>query len=163
GHIEMPYPYYHFVHQEDEDSLTVLIIGDSFFWQWHDDGRIAFTFPVWQFWYYNQGIYPQSYSHYTNAYSLDLMDTIQGFDLILILQTMGGEGRLGFGFLQRAYCDLLFPGRIEKIIQQIRSNPEWFKAVESKAKMKNLPLETVLTREAIYCIYQSQENKHLTL
>ncbi len=153
-HPSMDYLTYHFTRLDSTEKPNILFIGDSFFWQWYYPGIIENNFNQFQFWYYNQGIYPESFKKYHNAYTLDLKETIANYDLIIILQTTGGYMNLGYGFMERAFCEFFYKDRFDYYMTQIRNPSEWYKYVKLKAIDQGLPEETILCREAIYNVLE---------
>jgi len=161
SHPSMDYANYHFTQRDSTYKLNVLFIGDSFFWQWYYPGIIENNFNQFHFWYYSQGVYPESFKKYLNAYTLDLRETIQQYDVIIMLQTMGGYVNLGYGFVERAFCELLYKDRFDYFMNRIRGSEEWYGYVQRKAVNQGLPVETILCREAIYNVSEEiKKQKH---
>ncbi|MBN1200102.1 MAG: hypothetical protein JXA23_12165 [Bacteroidales bacterium] len=152
-HPSMDYADYYFTPLDTLQKLSVLIVGDSYFWQWYHPGIIQNNFTQYHFWYYNQGVFPESFRHYLNAYTLDLHETIPHYDLILLLQSTGANLDIGYGFIERAYCEFFLKGRLDFYINQIRESDEEVSRLTQKAMDKGLPVETILCREAISRVF----------
>ena len=67
------------------------------------------------------------------------------------MQTNGGYGNLGFGFVDRAY-EYYFPGktRIKELEGVFRSNKPLIEQMKEKAKAQNFPLEALIRTDATY-------------
>lgn len=153
AHPSMDYATYYFTPLDTLKKLNLLVVGDSYFWQWIHPGIIQNNFSHYHFWYYNQGVYPESKKKYLNAYTLDLHETIPHYDLILLLQSTGAYLDIGYGFIERACCEFFYKERLDDYMNQIRNSEKEFARVQQKAADKGLPGETVLCREAISRVF----------
>lgn len=153
SHPSMDYATYYYDVVDSTERPNVLFVGDSFFWQWYYPGIIGNNFNRFQFWYYNQGVYPGSFTKYQNAYTFDLLQEIQKYDVIILLQTAGGYMNIGHGFVERAYCEFFYKEKFDTYINQIKSSPEWYGLIQQKSIDKGLPVETLLCQEATYCLF----------
>lgn len=159
AHPSMDYATYYFTPLDTLRKIRLLVIGDSYFWQWIHPGIIQNNFAEYHFWYYNQGVFPESRKHYLNAYTLDFQATIQQFDLILILQTTGAKLIPGYGFIDRAYCEFFYPDRLKHYMNEIRESDQDSSRIGKKAMEEGLPVETVRYREAISRVFNEIKNK----
>jgi hypothetical protein len=166
SHPEMAYPHFHFTGDSLQPKPRGLIVGDSFYWYWYYHGIIANTFSNTNFWYYNQDVYPEHFSTPTNTGSLDYPGTILAQDVIILLQTNGGYGDLGSGWIDRAW-DYFYPGpsREKEIEAAMYANPEVLKTMEQKAKERGVTTDAMIRMDAIYTVNQallkSQKNRDL--
>jgi hypothetical protein len=159
SHPELFYETYHFTSAKNTCKPRVLFVGDSFFWQWDNEGIIKENFTNPNFWYYNKTVFPESKTHYINAYDLDFREQVLNRDMIILIQTMGGSCRLGYGFLERAVAELLYPEKLHEQMNTIRNNRKWMAEVEKKAKLNKEPVDRTLYFDAINCVIRQVENK----
>lgn len=166
SHPAMAYPQFHFSGDSLQPKPRGLIVGDSFYWYWYYHGIIANTFSNTSFWYYNQDVYPEHFKTPTNTGNLDYPGTILSQNVIILLQTNGGYGDLGSGWIDRAW-DYFYPGpsREKEIEAAMYANPEVLKTMEEKAKERGVTTDAMIRMDAIYTVNQellkSQKNRDL--
>ncbi|MCX6304416.1 MAG: hypothetical protein NT040_05575 [Bacteroidetes bacterium] len=97
----MAYPHVHYDQPSGAKKPSALFIGDSFYFTWSEAGYIANVFRNRDFWYYDYYVYSGSYDTGRRAANEDLVATILRQDVIVIMQTNGGYGNLGYGFIDR--------------------------------------------------------------
>lgn len=129
-----------------------LFLGDSFYWELFHQGIIKNMFSNLEFWYYDNLVFPESFSEKKTTSSVKLMEAIDRQNIIVILQVGAGWGNPGFGFIDRLYSaiDTSSGNEILKIEQDILNNPEWYELIKNKAKLDNVSVERKLRSEAIY-------------
>jgi hypothetical protein len=147
----LAYPKYHFEYDSLKPKPSALFVGDSFYWTWYYSDFIGNTFRNKEFWYYNQDIYPDNFTAPKNTGQIDYPAAILSHDVIVLLQTNGGYGELGYGWIDRAY-DYFFPGPtpVKETLEKMRNSPEWLKNLEAKAKERNITLDAMCRMDAIY-------------
>ena len=154
-HPPMAYPKFRFTYDSIRPKPAALFVGDSFYWYWYYNGIIENTFRNKEFWYYNNEVYPEQFTAPKNVGQLDFVEGILRQDVIVLLQTNGGYGELGYGWVDVAY-DYLFPGptRAKTIQQQMQANPEWMKTLENKANERKITTNYMMRLDAIYMMNQ---------
>jgi hypothetical protein len=154
-HPLMAYPKFHFTYDSLQPKPRALFVGDSFYWYWHYNGIIGNTFSNLAFWYYNQDVYPEHFKTPTNAGNINYTDSILSQNVIILLQTNGGYGDLGSGWVDRAW-DYLYPGptREREIASLIKANPEAMKSIEKKAGERGISVDAMIRMDAIYSVNQ---------
>jgi hypothetical protein len=154
------YPAFHFRYDSVQPKPSGLVVGDSFYWYWYYSGIIENTFSNKEFWYYNNEIYPEQFTTPKNVGQIDYVEAILRQNVIILLQTNGGYGALGYGWIDLAY-DHLYPGmtRTKEIEQQMKSNPEWMKSLAAKAKERNITTDHMMRLDAIYMMNQEIKKK----
>ncbi len=111
GHPPLAYPVFH----NDSSNITdqkqspgnkvkALFIGDSFYWAWYDLGIIGQVFDKMEFWYYDREVYPEKFTQQKFTTDVDLRESVERQDVIVLLQVGGGWGNPGAGFIDRAYA-----------------------------------------------------------
>jgi hypothetical protein len=147
----MTYPVFHHVNDSATPKPAVLFVSDSYYWYWHFNGIIANTFQRDDLWYYDKEVYPDQNTKPTNTGQISLDSALNRQEVVILMQTNGGYGDPGFGFVDRAY-EQYYPGktRIKIIEDNFRANPGWMEHMKEKAREQNLPLEAVLRNDAIY-------------
>ena len=147
----LAYPKFHFTYDSVQPKPAGLIIGDSFYWYWYYNGIIDNTFKNKEFWYYNNEIYPEQFTAPKNVGQINFIDGIMKQNVIILLQTNGGYGELGYGWVDLAY-DYLYPGfsRAKEIERQMQASQPWMKQLEAKAKERNITTEHMMRLDAIF-------------
>jgi SGNH hydrolase-like domain, acetyltransferase AlgX len=99
----MGYPQFHI---EQDTSITqqkVLFVADSYFWGIFNRGLSRDVFGDGRFWYYNQGIYPDSYKKPIKVKDIDIKAKSEENDVIIILSTDANLYKFAFGFIDQLY------------------------------------------------------------
>ena len=154
-HPLMAYPKFHFTYDSVMPKPKALFVGDSFYWYWHYNGIIGNTFSNTAFWYYNQDVYPEHFKTPTNTGNLNYPDSLLNQQVIILLQTNGAYGDLGYGWVDRAY-DCLYPGptREKEIEAKMRATPSWTETLARKAKDRGITTDAMSRLDAIYIANQ---------
>ncbi len=154
-HPLMAYPKFHFTYDSLQPKPKALFVGDSFYWYWHYNGIISNTFANMAFWYYNQDVYPEHFKTPTNTGNLNYPDSILSQQVIILLQTNGGYGDLGSGWVDRAW-DYFYPGptKEKEIEARMRTTPSWAESLARKAKERGITTDAMSRLDAIYIVGQ---------
>lgn len=97
---EMAYPQTSW-RTEGKDSLNVIVISDSFYWQLFNRGMGTVGFKPGMFWFYNKISYPGS----IDISDLDYVKCLYNADLVILLATEATLARFPFGFIKDFYSD----------------------------------------------------------
>jgi hypothetical protein len=159
-HPLMAYPKFHFEYDSVRPKPAALFAGDSFYWYWFYNGIIENTFRNKEFWYYNNEVYPEQFSSPKNVGQIDYVEGIMRQDVIVLLETNGGYGELGYGWIDVAY-DHLYPGlcKTREIEQQMKANHKWMDQLTEKAKQRNISIDHMMRLDAIH-IRNQELRKH---
>jgi hypothetical protein len=157
---KMAIPHYK-VNKEGKDSIRVMVIGDSFFWQAFGSGLAIQVFGDCKFLFYYQEIHPD----YTKVENTDMQTLINKTDVIILLTTDANLPGFAWGFIDDTYHSLI--GKKETVFNQsvrdyekaIRDNPEWLELVKQKAIRKNIPLDSMIRLDAIYMVENQKNNQ----
>lgn len=102
--LEMAYPVYKIDSTNcDENPPKVLTVADSYFWGMFNWGMSRDIFHGGQFWYYNKQIYPDSYEKSITVEEINLQQSIEENDVILLISTDANLHRFAFGFIDATY------------------------------------------------------------
>ena len=156
SHPEMAYPVFHVDTSQETKKINVLVVGDSFYWNWYHSGYIENTFENEDFWYYYKDAYPGHFTQPTSVWDINREKVISEADVIIILLVNAGYGNIGYGMLEElaSYLGMEDP-QIEQIIERMKNSPEWMEALREKAIEKNISLEETMRIDAIYTIDQA--------
>ncbi len=146
-----------------KDKPNLLSIGDSFnnsFFNLYPYYSKLFSDSS-RFWYYNQTVnWPESVAAENIAVkSLNVKQEIESRDIIMIVSTEQNLGNPGFGFQDFIYPNLLPDSvkdteenlrlnKINEIVNRIKGDPEWLKAIQQKAVNNNISLEDQIRLDA---------------
>jgi hypothetical protein len=133
----------------------VLLVGDSFYFNWLNNLIPAKVFNTCDFWYYNKMITTSDGVQRGEATHLDFRSEVLKRDIIIIMVTGRFIHSFAWGFDEQLY-DLFFPGYInpvERFSNQIRIYDDNFKRLYKDAVDKNLSLPTRIEEEAKYMFY----------
>jgi len=89
-----------------------IYVGDSFLFQWIDDGIMDHTNSNWQIWYYNMNVINNEFNRQTDHMLQDdfRFEQIDNADCIVIMFTAPNLRDLGRGFIEQTY-DHFYPGK----------------------------------------------------
>jgi hypothetical protein len=99
---KMAYPVIKFEPDQGKTKPSVLVIGDSFYWNLFKLG-ITKAFSNHDFWYYNQDIYHTVMGPPVSTRQIDLWDQIQKHDVIILMATESNLPEFGWGFIEDTY------------------------------------------------------------
>ena len=159
----------------------VLAISDSYWWTvWAKNVALPQNlFSNGGFWFYNKTIYPER-SPIQNVESIDYRQEIENQEFVLLVCTEATNHLWPYGFLERYLSDYdrVFLGKqssqydaadslyftfrsqeIERIIEHIKTIPEWLESVTQQAENKGITLEQSLWDNADYAYRTNIEPK----
>jgi hypothetical protein len=165
---KMAYPKIEFPKNTPLTKPNVLVVGDSYYWGLVSGYDIYNAFsPTSNFWYYNNSVYPESSAKKTVVGDLNLKEQIAKHDVIIILATAHNYGTLGWGFINNTYnmfkgaastqLDTTYKRKLTDMRNRIKDDADWFKQVTEKAQKKGVPVDSMLTLDAIWVIEQQKK------
>lgn len=160
----MPYPKFYFENPVKENMPKVIVVADSYYWQWFGSGYATRSFHSHDFWYYNTQIYPGNGGEAIQRHNVDIISRVMETDFVILLQTDANMDRYSFGFIHDLYLaiqkldamsteDLL---AIEKIIAGIKASPDYMKTIEKKAAQRHISVEEMLRGDAMW-VFQNKK------
>jgi len=159
--LEMAYPIFEIVEDENTVSPKVLTIADSFYWGMFGWGMSTDVFDHSKFWYYNKQIYPDNFKDSVYVDETTIISEVEKNEVIMLMSTDRNLFKFAFGFIDqvhRAYfgeSDVVLSikeKRILEIIKTIKSSPNWLKSIEERALLKNISLEEAIRKNAVYVL-----------
>ncbi|MCB0400552.1 MAG: hypothetical protein KDD41_00565 [Flavobacteriales bacterium] len=104
--LTMAYPYFEIVKDSLADTVQVLTIGDSFYWQLYHSGMSSKAFNQGEFWYYNQQVYVNHIDTIAQVAINDYARQVLKNDVVLVVATDANLGQMGYGFIDLMWKDL---------------------------------------------------------
>lgn len=161
----MPYPSLSFV--KTAPAPRVIVVGDSYYWQWFGSGYATEAFGRHEFWYYNEQIYPGDGSPPIERRNVDLLLRVLQSDFVVILLTDANNYRFGFGFVEQLEQAIgqqqsLSPAdlsELDRIVAGIRSSNEWMKLVRQKAGERNISEEEMIRLDALWVLENNKKQQ----
>ena len=106
------YPEVRYVGDKSAVRPNVIFVGDSFLFQWINEGVMDNTWNNWQIWYYNSSLINKDFSlnmqHPLDGY--DRMGQIKKADCIVIMVTSRNLDKLAKTFIEDTY-NYFYPGK----------------------------------------------------
>lgn len=99
----MAYPKLLFESKEGKDSVSVLVISDSFYKSMFDEKMLTNSFANNQFWYYNKQIFLNGKETQTEVNQLNIQEEIKKYDVIILMATEATLPDLGWGFIEKTH------------------------------------------------------------
>jgi hypothetical protein len=152
----LAYPGYHFRSDSTRKKPAALFIGDSFYWNWYNPGIIKNLFSNEPFWYYDKEVYPENLTKPMTTGLIDLKSNVEKQDVIILMQVNGGEGNLGYGFIDRAFTeyDTAINNPVRKMEATMRTNQDYVNLLAEKAKGWNVTPDAMIRIDAIFLYNQ---------
>lgn len=135
---------------------TVLVVGDSFYYNWLNDNIPSKAFGNCEFWYYNKTITRCDYSPGGQASERDLKQEIQQCDAILIMITGRFHHAFAWNFDEQLF-DLFYPGYRDPVwtfSNQLRNFNTEFSRLYNESLRQNISLERRIDKEANFLFYR---------
>lgn len=144
-----------------KDSLHLLVIGDSYFDQLMSSPFID-AFCQWDFWKYYKIAFSRDYQQMPMAKLDNTHSTLKNADIIMVIETAPIIYSYMYGFLNSAYdmlhkSDLDWEVQIQRTINIIKNDPQWYDAIVKQAKERGLTVEENLRINAIYILEQNKK------
>lgn len=160
----MPYPVFEFVRKTPDSMPSVIVVADSYYWQWFGGGYANQAFGKHDFWYYNMQIFGGEGNKEIQRQNVDILTRVLEADFIILLQTDANMSRYSFGFIPQLYdaiqkardLDKAAMDEIRQTIVSIRNSPDYMELIKEKAEKRKITVDEMLRLDAIW-IY---ENKH---
>ncbi|MEZ5146596.1 MAG: hypothetical protein R2759_05790 [Bacteroidales bacterium] len=156
-HEKFAYPAYKFGPTEGKDFPMVLVAGDSYYWNIFNSGIARELFKNQAFWYFNNLVYPDTYSDTTTVNDLNLKEEIEKQDVIFLMVTGRFLYKFDWGFVNKLYDIYGIKSKYDKvydIMNGITAYSVWFDNMVRQAEDNAIPLSEVLTLNARY-IYET--------
>ncbi len=100
--LELAYPEFHASRKAKKEDPKVLVIADSFYWALFNSNVSNFLFKEGEFWYYNEQIYPATFTQETLVKNQNLDEKLKENKVVFLLITDANLYKFGFGFLEMA-------------------------------------------------------------
>jgi hypothetical protein len=162
---KLPRPEFTLTDTLGTDRPKLLVVGDGYFVPLLHS-RFVDAFEYWDYWMYNQEV--QSSRPFYNwkrvSALFDAAEVLEDADIVLAIYTTNYLFNFMSGFTQSAQ-ELFRKGctsdqeAIKAIMESIKENAEWFKAVEQQAKEKGITVEENLYRNAEYVLQTEKIKK----
>lgn len=162
--FEMPYPVFYFHEIPNTIKPNVIVVADSYYWQWFGSGYAQQSFGANSFWYYNRQVIAGDGSGDVDRSNVDILLRVMEADFVILLQTDANMSRFSFGFIgelndaiqrQTAYTDQEL-AEIQDIINRIRANEEYMNMIKDKAAQRNISSEEMLRLDA-YWVFEHEK------
>lgn len=162
----LAYPVYRFEENPAKDKPSVLVIGDSYYWNIFNTMIPKYLFKNEAFWYFYAKVYPDTYYKETWVKDLNLKAEIEKQDVIFLMVTERFLHKFGWNFIEEAYSLYGPVSRLDILHNKkcgILGYSEWLNSDIQKAKDRNVSLEEMLELDAGYVYSLSNINELLTL
>ncbi len=137
----------------------VAVISDSYFFNLMQLPWAPDIFSELNFYFYNKQLHHLPGGETSNADILSEMQDIEKSKIVFIMATECNMDKLGWGFIASAYNYFVmgetknsFELRMQKFKNNILSDPAWIKAIEEKAKLNKVSIDTMIMRDARYMV-----------
>lgn len=137
----------------------VLMIADSYYWGMFNFG-ISRSFRDDHFWFYNKQVYPESFREPLMTSQLNLEKEISNHDVILVMATEANLPGFPWNFTTQAIPvleEMHTKAKIQNLMEYIRTDKNWMKHIEEKARIRGIPVDSMLFLDADWGIRVNSE------
>ncbi len=163
----MPYPEFSFDQIGEEPKPSVIVVADSYYWQWFGSGYATRAFGKHEFWYYNKQIIQGDGGPTLEKINVDILQRVLRTDFIVLLQTDANMSRFSFGFIDDLYeaiqkvsayseSDL---EEINQILNRIQSSESYMEMIKEKAEKRNISIDEMLWLDALW-VFDNTRNQN---
>jgi hypothetical protein len=163
----MPYPEFSFKPVGEMPKPSVIIVADSYYWQWFGSGYANRAFGKNEFWYYNKQIISGDGGPTLEKINVDILQRVLSTDFIVLLQTDANMSRFSFGFIDDLYeaiqkvsalseSDLK---EINAILSRIKSSESYMEMIKEKADKRKISVEEMLWLDAMW-VFDNNRNQN---
>jgi hypothetical protein len=100
--LTLAYPEFHPNREPKKEDPKVLMIADSFYWGLYNSNISNSLFNGGEFWYYNEQIYPATFTQETLVKDQHLDEKLKENKVVFLLITDANLYKFGFGFVEMA-------------------------------------------------------------
>lgn len=100
---KMAYPQFHFETDSTHFRPNVLVVADSYYWGIFRYGMSEKVFDNSEFWFYNNGIYPEREGGKSQVKYTDMQADAENADLVILLGTETGYSTFPFNFIRQLH------------------------------------------------------------
>lgn len=158
--LKLAYPLIEWEQDSTKNTVRVLTISDSYFYDQVYMQILQNSFGNGQFWYYNNKVIPSPKpGEKVEAWELDLKNEIESNQVIMLLYSDGNLPKFGNNFIQDAYELYTSPKnyyarqsvnkQIQEYAKQIRNTPLLLKKATNYSKINQLTLDSAIKRDAM--------------
>ena len=159
----IPRPVFELTDTAGADKPNLLVVADSYFTQLRNSTFIE-AFDAWEFWVYNRDVQSSNPQHQWKQLDqlLDADEVLNNADIVMAVFTAPMYYTYMFGFPQTAQNlfqngEISEGAKLQAVIQMIKDNEDWMKAVEKQAEERGLTVEQNLRRNAIYVLEKKKQ------
>ncbi|HNQ68499.1 MAG TPA: hypothetical protein PKN32_08975 [Bacteroidales bacterium] len=152
---------------ENKTTPKVLTVGDSFYWPVLNQMIPKNCFGNVAYWFYNDAVFPESFTKKKTTDQVDLDSLFNGLDFIIIFSSatlMNNYDYNGFigdmqDYLNGNYTIRKEDEELQYWINAIHNNPDWYNKIKQKAENMNIPVDEQIKNEALWMIQQEKKKK----
>ena len=141
---------------EVKPDTDVLVVGDSFYFNWLSDSIMFKAFRNCDFWYYNKHNWSREGAEVAVVSDLNWQQEIMKRDLIIIMITERFHHNFAWNFDEQLY-HYFYPEDInllEAFANNLRISNDQFMRLVDDAKVKKVSLEQRISMESSYLLYE---------
>lgn len=155
----LAYPRLSFETDNQKPKCKILVVGDSFYFNWQSDGVMFNAFENADFWYYNQSVWGRQGVETGKTNQLDFRNEVLSRDIILIMITERFHHNFAWKFDEQLY-ELFYPGQsdlIDYYSDNLRISNDQFMRLVRDAKIRNISIEERIRMEAEFLLYEDYQ------
>jgi len=155
----LAYPAVSFETDRQSAAYDILIVGDSYFFNWQSDGVMLNAFRNADFWYYNKAVWGRQGGETGATSQLSLRDEVLRRDIILIMITERFHHNFAWKFDEQLF-ELFFPHQwdlIDYFADNLRVSNDQFMRLAKDASRKGISVEQRIRMEAEFLLFEDYQ------
>jgi hypothetical protein len=153
----MAYPKISFSPDEADKQVSVFSVADSYYWIWYNE--VGFNSRIFKrsvFCEYFKAVHTNTGPEQQIG-KVDVVNEVINSDVVLIMASECNLYRLGYGFIEEMHRLLpvfkqQYQSKVEFYKTGIQQDAAWYEQIKLKARDKNIPVDSMLTMDAMYLL-----------
>ena len=153
----------HYQEKPASSNLKVLIISDSYTWQWCEQKYMQNTFGDWSFWFYNNTMYPESFSSKKTTADINYNETLLKKDVIIVMAAEGTLDLFPYNLLEKTeeiYQPKAKAALIEYYKMKMKADKSWYDSIVKKAEEKKITVDEAIQIDAEWLADKEIKDHH---
>lgn len=140
--------------------ISALVVGDSFYFNWQNDGIARNAFAGGGFWYYNKHVWNHEWQETGLVQDLDFVSEVMQNDLIMIMITERFHQNFAWRFDEQLFAHFFGDqrSREERITDEMLADNENFLRLVKDAAKRSINIQERLRMEAEYLLWDRKQN-----
>jgi hypothetical protein len=167
---KLAYPRIYFNDSPEQVKPSVIVVGDSYYWNIMGSGISSRLFKNNEFWFYNQEAHNPGWQAPKKMSEINRLEAISKQDFIILLSTEANLNRFPFGFFEDLEKEKSTASRpkmnpeerekqIKEIMAKMKGSAETMQLIRKKAQDKKVSVEEMIRLDAEWVYENTKAGK----